>query len=462
MRGGATRPRSESWAVFGIALSVRLAVVAWASGRIPPIVDGAFYQVIASRIANGQGYTWLWPDGVVTYAAHYPVGYPALLGAAYALFGSSPTVGMLLNATFGALGAYAAHRLLARYGRVALAGGLFVGIHPGLVGYTPALMTEVVAGSLVLVAASLASYARSVSLTASARGASHRRWLGALVGTGALLGIATLVRPQLVVVAPLIGFASAPPVASRRFAAALLVTAIGVLTCIPWTLRNCSRMGRCAFVSVNGGWNLLIGTNAEAHGGWAAVEVPGDEAGKDACFGLAARRRILSAPLGWVALMPEKLGATFDHCNAAGWYLHEANPTAFSYRAKVTLGVVETLFERVMLAGAIVASYRPRRAAGRSTLRRNLRKAAALTGVGLAFSPYGALAHLLLAAGLGLQAIRTRLRPLEVSAFAVLTSTMVIHAVFFGGGRYQLPVLAWTSMLAAMNLPSPRRKPRRQ
>src|SRR5256885_7855973 len=46
-----------------------------------------FYHAVATRIARGAGYTWAWPDGVVTYAAHYPVGYPALLGAAYAVFG---------------------------------------------------------------------------------------------------------------------------------------------------------------------------------------------------------------------------------------------------------------------------------------------------------------------------------------------------------------------------------------
>ena len=61
----------------------------WAAGAIPPAADGEYYHRLATRIASGQGYTWLWPDGVVTYAAHYPVGYPALHRAAYALFGGS-------------------------------------------------------------------------------------------------------------------------------------------------------------------------------------------------------------------------------------------------------------------------------------------------------------------------------------------------------------------------------------
>src|SRR4029079_8391323 len=97
-----------------IALAVRLAVVAWAAGRFPPAADGTYYQRIAERIAEGLGYTWLWPDGAVTYAAHYPVGYPALAGALYALFGPRPAVAMALNALLGALAAYAVHRMVQR------------------------------------------------------------------------------------------------------------------------------------------------------------------------------------------------------------------------------------------------------------------------------------------------------------------------------------------------------------
>src|SRR5262249_7485196 len=59
---------------FAVALDVRLAVVAWAAARFPPAADATYYQRIAERISQGLGYTWLWPDGAVTYAAHYPVG----------------------------------------------------------------------------------------------------------------------------------------------------------------------------------------------------------------------------------------------------------------------------------------------------------------------------------------------------------------------------------------------------
>jgi len=57
-----------------LAFALRVLVVCWAKDRFPPADDGSFYHVVAQRIAHGQGYTWLWPDGAVSFAAHYPVG----------------------------------------------------------------------------------------------------------------------------------------------------------------------------------------------------------------------------------------------------------------------------------------------------------------------------------------------------------------------------------------------------
>src|SRR6478736_3656850 len=135
--------RDGLWAAAG-GLLVRLLTVLWAWGRVPPGADGKFYHTVAERIANGHGYTWLWPDGVVTYAAHYPVGYPALVGAFYALFGARPEVAMLLNALVGSVATLATHRLCARWcdRRASLGGALFIALSPALVFYTPALMTE--------------------------------------------------------------------------------------------------------------------------------------------------------------------------------------------------------------------------------------------------------------------------------------------------------------------------------
>ncbi|MCU0687939.1 MAG: hypothetical protein MUF34_37790 [Polyangiaceae bacterium] len=59
-------------AVVVIAALARFGVVAWARGRFPPLGDGVYYHTLALRLAEGLGYTWRWPDGAVTYAAHGP------------------------------------------------------------------------------------------------------------------------------------------------------------------------------------------------------------------------------------------------------------------------------------------------------------------------------------------------------------------------------------------------------
>ncbi len=194
--------RRDARVTFAVALWVRICVAAWAAARIPPTADATFYQQIADRISQGLGYTWLWPDGAVTYAAHYPVGYPALVAAVYAVTGPDLVAAMLLNALLGALGAFAAHRLAARAlptddgrgRRLALAAGLLVALHPGLVAYTPALMTEGVVAALVTCAAAVAAWARDRS-----------SGMGRVVAVGLVVGVATLVRPQSLVLAPAFG-----------------------------------------------------------------------------------------------------------------------------------------------------------------------------------------------------------------------------------------------------------------
>src|SRR5438445_1244188 len=165
----------------GVALAVRALVLVWASARFPPAADGLYYHTIAARIALGLGSTWQWPDGAITYAAHYPVGYPAIVAIAYALAGPSHVAAGAVNALLGSMAAVAVRRLVLQTmpSTSALAAGLAIAIHPGLVMYTPALMTEGVTAALLAVAVWAAS----------------RRSRRGLLLTGVVMGIATLVRP---------------------------------------------------------------------------------------------------------------------------------------------------------------------------------------------------------------------------------------------------------------------------
>jgi len=445
------RRLAPSFAVALVALAARLAVVAWAASRIVPIDDAAFYVRIAERIAAGLGYTWLWPDGSVTPSAFYPVGYPALVGAVFAVAGPRPGAVMVLNAALGALGAFAAHRLALRATpsrRLALAAGLLVALHPALVAYTPVLMTDGVVAALVTCAAAVAAWARDrEGLRPGAAGAA----------VGLVLGVATLVRPQSIVLAPLFGLLAASarvPSPPRRLAAlAVSATLAALLVCAPWTARNCLRMKRCALVSYNGGWNLLVSVTSGS-----SFQVPDacrdvfDEAEKDACFGREARRMIREHPGAWLALAPGKLAGTFDYAGAAPWYLHASNPDAFPRAAKLALGATETLFERLALLGALAWAAR-RRAPEETRGRWVARRGVALVGALFAVTLHAWIGYLAFAVAALLQGRSLGKGPvLGGAAVGVVLATMATHAVFFGLGRYSMVVFPLLTALAPMAL----------
>lgn len=418
-----------------LAMAVRFVIVAWAWERFGPAGDGTFYHQLATRLAAGHGYTWAWPDGTVTAVAHYPVGYPALLALGYAVFGAHPGIGMLLNATIGGLGAGAVYLLTngptslesanARQGeRLAIATGVTTALHPALCAYTPALMTEGIVASVLCIAAAVLRV----------RPRDFRSWIGA----GLLLGLAALVRPQVLVLVPVIGWTMT---SGRRVYAACIVSAVAIVSMGPWVIRNCVRMQHCS-VSENAGWNLLIGTQTDT-GAWQPIEVPHvcrevwDEAAKDACFGREAKRAIVRDVAAWVMRIPAKLSVTFDYFGAAPWYLHESNPGAFSENAKTALGAIETLLTRAILLLAIIRSTMAARRRHVGWL------ALGLLACGFAVSRHAYLAYLLLVPWL----VVARW-PLARLSAAVIVSTAATHAVFFGAGRYGLLVVPFVTALA--------------
>ncbi len=438
-----TQRRAHGAWVLALALLSRLAVVVWGWSRFPPEADGKFYHTVAQRIAHGQGYTWLWGDGAVTYAAHYPVGYPALVGAGYAVFGPSPGVAMSIAAVLGAVASLLGYDVLARHTtpRRALAGGLLLALHPARC-RTPRRSSTV-------------WRPRSFWWRPGWWTALQRRPhapLKALVLLGLLFGALTLLRPQSLVLAPVFGALALRGRGAKGYlAGAAVVVALTVATCLPWTLRNCARMDRCALVSVNGGWNLLIGAQTE-NGAWQEIRVPEtcrnvfSEAGKDTCFEKAAKEEIRARPMTWLLRVPAKLGATFDYFGAGPWYLHASSPAAFGDGAKTALGAIETLVHRITLLGALAVLGLTK---GAQRWRRPRTVLAALGALAALFPHGGALAHLALAI---LAGIDTRL-PSRLAS-AVLAATLALHAVFFGAGRYGLVVVPFVVMVALLR-PAP-------
>jgi hypothetical protein len=436
--------------LFALSLALRMLVVAGAAGRFPPADDGTFYHAVAVRIAQGQGYTWAWPDGVVTYAAHYPVGYPALLGLSFALLGPSPLSAMLLNALLGALLVVGVHGVTLRVSSLPRArlAGLAVALHPTLILYTAAVMTEAAAAAVLVLLASYALFVRARP--------SRIVWRLPLGLGGALL---LLLRPQMLPMLPVLGAvamvvpadASARKELGLRLRGACEVLLLALACCAPWTARNCSKMDGCVFVSANGGWNLLIGTLAEGQGSFAPIAGPTvppecrnvfGEAGKDRCFGRAGLRRIQAAPLEWLALAPLKLGQLFNHNAVASSYLQTSNPSLVSDRARTAISTLETLYSRLLLLAASVALLRAARA--------RVGRVAALAAALFTLTPWGALAQLSLLGALLAERPGPGRRPLRFMAVSLLGLCVVTHVVFFGAARYALVWLPWLACLLAL------------
>jgi 4-amino-4-deoxy-L-arabinose transferase-like glycosyltransferase len=455
---GLDLPRDSAFtiAVFVVALLPRLFVaIAWAK---EPVWDGHYYHFGAERIARGLGYSedvlahgqLLWKPWV-----HYPVGYSALLGFVYKIFGSELVVAPVVNALTGALLAVVVHRLARYYvsrERARIAAGL-TALHPGLIAYSAAVMTEPLAALLILSSALAALHFRG-------------KWQAIVFG-GALLGVATLVRPSSLVAGPLL-FLTQPRPFWHAVARAAAATAVALVVVMPWTIRNCARLDGCALVSTNGGWNLAIGAITEtgrfqtlrAKDGCPIVT---GQVQQDRCWGEIGRAKIMANPAHWLGLAPLKLAQTFDHESFAIEYLHEADPDSWPEPRRVAARDLLTAFHRLLMviaAFAVVAWPRwEKNKSAETAFYTQLGLGVLFLGIGL----YAALSDshpfyvfALLAPFVALLELPGRRSQYEAGSFllALLAATALTHVIFFGEDRYHLVVTPVLCILAAAALRS--------
>jgi 4-amino-4-deoxy-L-arabinose transferase-like glycosyltransferase len=439
--------------LFVVALAPRLvAALAFVS---EPVWDGHYYDYGAQRIAMGAGYTEdrIVAGQVVWHATcHYPVGYSAFLAVFYRLFGASHEMAGVANALVGAALAVVTWAL-ARHAMSpwrARAAGVIVALHPGLVLYAATVMSEPLAALLTLVAFWLA-----VRDERPMRGVA----LGALV-----LGVAALVRPQALLCAPFLALVLRPRPSWRRgLAFASVACAVALVPVLPWTLRNCARMDGCALVSTNGGWNLAIGAFPRATGRFETLrssdgcrDVTG-QVQQDRCWLAYGVDQIRARPLRWLALVPAKLGFTFDHESFAVEYLHQARPEAWPPARRAAVRDATTLFHRLLLAAAAlgcVAFPLMRTARGAARQGALLVVAGALAVAGfVADTPFlwPLAVFAAIVPWLPLRGAPPR-PPALLLPVALLATTVVTHAVFFGEDRYHIVVTPVLALLAAAAL----------
>jgi 4-amino-4-deoxy-L-arabinose transferase-like glycosyltransferase len=454
--GGAHRePAALAGALlFVVALVPRMIVALVWTGE--PVWDGHYYDFGARRIAAGLGYSDdRLADGNLVWHpwCHYPVGYSGFLAGFYRVLGASHSAAAVANALTGAAlavvtWALARHALSSRR---ALAAGLLVALHPGLVLYSALVMTEPLAALLTLLAFWL--------------GVRDRRPVRGFVLAALMLGVAALVRPQALLCAPFL----AVLVATRwrlRIVAAGCALALALVPVLPWTARNCRVMDGCALVSTNAGWNLAIGAFPRATGRFETLhssdgcrDVTG-QVQQDRCWLHYGMGQIAARPWHWLALIPAKLGFTFDHESFAVEYLHEARPDAWPEATREHAREATTLAHRLLLAAAslgAVAFPVMRYARGAATQGALLALAAAIGLLGLATdSPtlwplaiFAAVVPWLPLPG------RPSVSPAMRLCVALLATTALTHAIFFGEDRYHVVVTPVLALLAAGALRRP-------
>ena len=439
--------------LFAVSFALR-AVVVRAFG-VEPTWDGAFYHRGAVSIAQGHGYS----DGAWTGGepgrlpwSHYPVGYSALIGAAYKLFGRSVGIAPLVNAGVGALTAVLGFLfgldLLGRT-RARVAGGLLA-LHPGLVLYCTLVMTEPLAGFLVLLTGYLAWKL------------GPQRW--AALPCGVALALSAFVRPQALLTAPLLLLLFRGSWL-RRCAQTLAAAAVSLCLIAPWSIRNCLVLDGCALISTNGGWNLAIGALSETgrfrpltpDDGCRGVDGP---VAQDRCWaqvGLAAIRR---DPWTWLSRIPSKLSHTYNHESFAVAYLAEAQPAAWERDHEWRVMNLMTAFHHALMFAAALGSlsrfslrsWRQRWPQAAILVALLLYVAYALT---LPERPLYWVGVLIPVLGLIRLPGAPPLNPGLLYLLGLLAMTSLTHMLFFGDDRYHLAVSPVFCLLAAAAFRSP-------
>ncbi len=257
--------------ILFLAAVLRIAWVLYAAREPAGTHDPIFYFGYGDAIAEGNGYALpaVPPIGAGS-TAYYPIGYPAALGAVFALVKYTPIPeNLVLTAAFfqvflgvATVGfAYEVGRRL--FGpAVGLLTALWLALFPNLIFHTATYLTETLFNFLVMAALLVL-----VSFDWRDRPFDPRR----LLLFGALLGLSVLVRPIALLLLPLLfvvwlgaGFGWRRSV--NGIGAVLVATAVII---VPWSIRNAVAMDAPVVISTNVGDNLCMGHYPGAPGHFA-------------------------------------------------------------------------------------------------------------------------------------------------------------------------------------------------
>lgn len=239
---------------------------AW-KGSEENLPDSQAYERIATGLAEHGVYAQRGPDipPETQPASNYAPGLPLLVGAIFELTGTdSARTARIILALLASLAmplAFLLGRRLAGEGAGLVGAGL-VAFYPTLIGDSGMLLTEPLAGTLLI---------GSILVLLAAR--DHGR-VSLWVASGVLLGLTAMVRPEylgILLVVALVSSLARPPgprvrVRVSRFPGPVALVAGALLVVTPWTARNLLDEGRMIPLSTGGGQTLFAGSFLPSEG----------------------------------------------------------------------------------------------------------------------------------------------------------------------------------------------------
>ncbi len=264
MRSVATRILESKYLIPTCFIGSTLLRLIWILIFDPaPKADSYYFYSSAVSIAEGNGYMMFGRQ-----TAYWPVGYPAVLGITFYLFGKSLFAAKILNIILN-LGilftSYRLAKLLFGSKQVARSALLILAFYPNHIPYAAVLLTEPLFTFLLL----------SAMIFIINDTAKWNIFLG-----GLFFGLAILIKPQVIFLPLyliLIGIRGywRKGLPGKQIIRYGLIYLLSFVTLMPWLIRNYNLFGAFPVLANNGGVNLLIGNNPDTHGGFMDVRGAG-------------------------------------------------------------------------------------------------------------------------------------------------------------------------------------------
>lgn len=298
METGGVVDRKQLWWIIAGAVALRLIWAAFVP--VVPISDSIAYDAFARTLAEHQVFGWTKDQPF----AFWPPGTSFLHALVYAIFGHSHSAIVGFNILVSAGLILTSVRVSEKLfdAGVAFWTAVILAAWPTLIMYCTVLASELPYVLMTVLALDIWLTKRPM-------------WLR-VIGAGALLGLAAVIRPLSLLLPAVYAASIAWQHRFERKAlfeqarVGLLATLVMLAVISPWTYRNYQLYGEPVLISTNGGITLWMGNTPGTDGSYMRIpadisKLPDNEQAR--VLGAQAREYILNDPIAFAARSARKL-----------------------------------------------------------------------------------------------------------------------------------------------------------